>query len=217
MINHVAIIPDGNRHWALEQNLPKTAGYPQAIKVIERCCYWAIEQNIPYISFYCFSTENYERRPQDEIDNFINLATQYINDGINYYLNMNIKIIFRGRKDRLPAHIIQAIEQAEKATENCNKLNLILCIDYGGKNEIIEAIAAGAKTEQDINLYMNQFCPDPEIIIRTSGVQRLSNFLLWQSTYSELFFIKKNFPDLNFQDLDKILKDYYNRYRNFGA
>lgn len=217
MIQHIAIIPDGNRHWARAHGLPSTAGYPQGIKIIERCCFWAIENNIPYISFYCFSTENFKRRPQEEIDNFIQMAVDYTKDGLDYYLNMDIKVIFNGRKDRLPSHIIEAIRDVELATQNCTKLTLILCIDYGGRNEIIRAIEAGAKTEEELNAFMNRYAPDPDIILRTSGVIRLSNFLLWQSAYSELFFIDKTFPDLSFKDLDNILLEFNARNRCFGG
>lgn len=217
MIQHIAIIPDGNRHWARVHGLPNTAGYPQGIKVIERCCFWAIENNIPYISFYCFSTENLVKRPQEEVDNFIQMAMDYTKDGLDYYLNMNIQVCFNGRKDRLPSHIIQAIEEVEQATAHCTKLKLILCIDYGGRNEIVQAIAAGAKTEDEISDFMNRIAPDPDIIVRTNNIRRLSNFMLWQASYSELFFIEKYFPDLQLNDLDNVLIEYENRERYYGG
>lgn len=218
MLMHVAIIPDGNRRWARSQGLPSVAGYPQGITVIENCCAWAIDKHIPFLSFYCFSTENLVKRPEDEVDNFIELVVNYAETGINYYINMGIKVIFNGRRDRLPEHIIKSISNVEEQTVNGTNLTLILCIDYSGKNEIVEAIAAGAKTEEELNNYMNRFAPDPDIIIRTSGIVRLSNFMLWQATYSELFFLPKHFPELTMEDLDQVLYEFENkRPRYYGG
>lgn len=217
MMKHIAFIPDGHRHWAKEKGLPAVAGYPHGIKTIEQCCAWAIKNNIPYISFYCFSTENFERRPKDIVDYFIALAVDYAAKQTKYYVDNNIKVVFNGRRDRLPNSIIAALEQVEIATKDNTGLTLMLCCDYGGRNEIVQAIQAGAKTEEELNNFMCRYTPDPDAIVRTSGVKRLSNFLLWQSAYSELFFIDKYFPDLTEADLDQILNEFNHRSRSFGG
>lgn len=218
MIKHIAIIPDGNRHWARANNLPNVAGYPQALTVIERCCYWAIENNISYLSFYCYSTENFERRPRDEYENFIKLFTEYYDNKLDFYVNSGIKVHFNGRKDRLPENIFEICDKVEQTTINGTNLTLIFCIDYGGRNEIVEAIAAGATTEQEINAYMNRIFPDPDIVIRTNNIRRVSNFMLWQISYSELFFLEPYFPDLTMEDLDAVIEEFNNkRERYYGG
>lgn len=217
MLTHMAIIPDGNRHWAIEQGLPAIAGYPQAIKIIENCCSWAIDHNIPYLSFYCFSTENFDKRPQHEIDNFIQLAINYAFEGVDYYVNMGIKVIFNGQRDRLPQNIISAVESVENKTKDGTRLTLILYIDYSGKTEIIEAINKGIKTKQEMDAYMNRFAPDPDVIIRTNNAKRLSNFMLWQASYAELFFLPMYFPDLKDNDLNEVLEEFNHRARRYGG
>ena len=217
MIQHIAFIPDGNRHWAVAHGLPKVAGYPQSLKVIERCCYWAIDNKIPYISFYCYSTENFERRPRDEFNNFIELLTKYYHEHLNDYINAGIRVVFNGRKDRLPAEIITIVEDTEQKTLNGTNLTLVMCIDYGGRHEIVQAIEAGAKTEEEISAFMQRNAPDPEIIVRTNNMRRLSNFMLWQASYSELFFLPQCFPDVTIEDLNEILNEYYQREKYYGG
>lgn len=214
MLNHLAIIADGNRRWAKKNNLPKAFGYQQALGVIENCCEWAISNNIKYLTFYVFSTENWNRTPE-EIEMIMNLGMMYFLKA-GWYKNKGIQVKFIGKRDRLRKKLVDNCNNLENETKNNTNLHLNICLDYGGRNEIEEAISAGARTEKEITNYLHNKMPDPDIILRTGGDKRLSNFLLWQSAYSELFFIDTFFPDLKTTELDKIKEEFFKRKRNFG-
>ena len=215
-MNHLAIIADGNRRWAAAYNLPKAAGYYQGLLTIERIGTWAIKKGIKFITLYCFSTENWSR-PKEEIDSLKDLATDYFDRQGKWYLKNNIKTIFSGRKDRLDAHLLERIERLEDMTKDCDGLNMIFCIDYGGRDEIVRAIATGARTEEELDCVISKGIPHPDAILRTGGQQRLSNFMLWQSAYSELFFVDYFFPELDDKKLNKVVEDFNARKRNYGG
>lgn len=216
MIKHMALIADGNRRWAAENELPIESGYIQGLTTIENCCEWAISRGVEYLTIYCFSTENWGR-PENEVNQLMELAKWYFSDKLDWYVASNIHVRFAGRKDRFAPDLLEKLYKVEKATAGCKSLKLTICADYGGRDEIVRAIAAGAKTEKEIAEFLDIKAPDPEMIVRTGGAIRLSNFLLWQAAYAELFFIPVYFPTLDTNTLDSLVNEYNNRKRNFGC
>ena len=146
----------------------------------------------------------------------MDLARQYFEERRDWYVAVGIKVRFSGRRDRLDRDIIEKLVRLEKATEKGQSMVLTICVDYGGRDEISRAIAAGARTEEEINSLLFKEIPEPDAILRTGGEYRLSNFMLWQAAYSELFFDEILFPDLDFSKLNEILSEYQKRTRNFG-
>ena len=216
MIEHVALIADGNRRWATVNSLPWETGYLQGLTTIEHCCEWAISREIKYLTIYCFSTENW-RRPENEVNQLMDFARWYFDERLDWYVNSDIGVCFAGRKDRLATDLVEKLRRVENATSDCASLKLTICVDYGGRDEIVRAVSAGARTEKEISEHLDIKAPDPDMIVRTGGEMRLSNFLLWQSAYSELFFISAYFPDLDAVILDSLVNEYNNRKRNFGC
>lgn len=214
-MKHLAIIADGNRRWAEKNKLPKKMAYAQGLVIIENCCDWAIQNNVKYLTVYCLSTENL-RRSKEEIDIIIKSAYQYLDSQKDWYINKGIQVHFIGRRDRLDEDIFKRIDLLEQDTEQGNNLILTICFDYGGRDEIVRAISLGAKTEEQITAILNKYSPEPDVILRTGGQYRLSNFLTWQSIYSELFFLDTLFPELQTEQLTKIKEEYFNRKRNYG-
>lgn len=216
MIKHVALIADGNRRWAAENNVPWETGYLQGLTAIENCCDWAISQGVKYLTIYCFSTENWGR-PENEVNQLMNFARWYFSEKLDWYIASDISVCFAGRKDRLALDLVEKLNKVENATSNCNSLRLTICVDYGGRDEIVRAIADGARTEDEISEHLDIKAPDPDMIIRTGGAMRLSNFLLWQAAYAELFFTPIYFPALDGVILDSFVNEYNGRKRNFGC
>lgn len=216
MVQHIALIADGNRRWAVANELPLGTGYLQGLITIERCCEWAIDQEVKYLTIYCFSTENWGR-PENEVNQLMDFARWYFVEKLDWYIASDICVCFAGRKDRLAPDLVEKLRKVENATSNCGSLKLTICVDYGGRDEIVRAIAYGAKTEKEISEYLDIKAPDPDMIVRTGGEMRLSNFLLWQSAYAELFFIPTYFPDLDAAILNSLINEYDNRKRNFGC
>jgi undecaprenyl diphosphate synthase len=216
MVEHIALIADGNRRWAAENNVPWETGYLQGLTAIENCCDWAISRGIKYLTIYCFSTENWGR-PENEVNQLMDFARWYFSEKLDWYITSDISVCFAGRKDRLAVDLVEKLQKVENATSNCKSLRLIICVDYGGRDEIVRAVAAGARTEDEISKYLDIKAPDPDMIIRTGGAMRLSNFLLWQAAYAELFFTPIYFPDLDYVILDSFVNEYDGRKRNFGC
>jgi undecaprenyl diphosphate synthase len=214
-MKHLAIIADGNRRWAKTKGINLVFGYDKGVSVVERCCEWCIENSLDFLTVYCFSTENWSR-PAIEVRYLISLGKRYFAKRGLWYVEKGIRIKFSGRRDRLDDDVLEKISQLEKITENGTKLTLVVCLDYGGRDEIARAIEAGARTEEEIDTWMNAIAPAPDAILRTGGDKRLSNFLLWQSAYAELFFSDIFFPDLNKQELDLVLQEYKKRKRTYG-
>ena len=215
MVQHIALIADGNRRWAKENNLPWETGYLQGLTAIENCCEWAISRSVKYLTIYCFSTENWGR-PENEVNQLMDFARWYFIEKLDWYVSSDISIHFAGRKDRLAPDLVEKLSIVEKETANCDSLKLTICVDYGGRDEIVRAIAAGARTEEEISEYLD-ISPDPDMIVRTGGNMRLSNFLLWQSAYAELLFTPIYFPALDEAILDSFIDEYNSRKRNFGC
>ena len=196
-------------------NFPKKLGYMQGLITIENCCDWAIKNKIKYLTIFCFSTENWIRT-KEEIDLLMELARTYFVAQKNWYINKDISVHFSGRKDRLDKDILKKSQILEQDTKNGKTLTLTICIDYGSKDEIARAIAAGARTVEEIDSILTENFPDPDVILRTGGQHRLSNFLLWQGAYSELFFLDCLFPDLSDSDLDQVKTEFQKRKRTYG-
>ena len=215
-MRHLAIIADGNRRWAASQNLPKEAGHAQGLNVIERCCEWAISRDVKMLTVYCFSTENWGRE-SGEVDRIMDLARWYFRERREWVVIRGIRVRFAGRRDRLAADLVESMSVMEDETRGCNTLTLTICADYGGRDAITRAVQHGARTEQELDMALTAEIPTPDAILRTGGEMRLSNFLLWQAAYAELFFSPTMFPALEDAELDEVLNEYGERKRNYGT
>jgi len=219
-LNHVAFIMDGNGRWGKKRNKSRNYGHLQGVKAVEKIVKGSIKLKIPIVSFYVFSTENW-KRPKSEIKYLFNLVNLYFKKELKNIIKNNIKINILGKLSSLPTTIKKELKVAVRKTKNNNKLIVNLAINYGSKTEILEAFKKINFKKQKLNiknindnLYVK--LPDPDILIRTGGKKRLSNFLLWQLAYSELYFLGKLWPDFNVNDLKKIIKNYRSIKRNFG-
>ncbi len=221
-LNHIAIIMDGNGRWAKKNSVNKKSGHQAGIDVAIKICK-SISKNstAKHLTLYAFSTENWNRSPL-EVAQLFKLIDATYKKFKKTALNENIKIIHLGKKNRLPKKTLKIINDVVETTKINNGLNLNIALNYGGRAEILDAFKIYKNSKLKINeknfysfLY-NPKLPDPEIIIRTGGDFRISNFLLWQSAYSELFFTKTLWPSFNYTKLKKILNDFNERKRNFG-
>ncbi len=222
-LNHVAIIMDGNGRWGLKKKKSRNFGHLQGIKNVETVIRSSIKKQIPHLTLFTFSTENW-KRPENEINFLFNLIRKSLKKNLVKIIKQGIKINILGRKKGLPQDIAQTIKTIEKKTINNREMSLNLALNYGSKQEIFNAFKNLVKKEgKEINVrnFENELytknIPDPEILIRTGGTRRLSNFLLWQLAYTEIFFVDKLWPDFNEQDFNKIIKKFYKIKRNFGT
>jgi len=225
---HVAIIMDGNGRWAKKLGLPRIAGHKAGVKRLHDIVKLTIEYNIKYLTLYAFSSENWSR-PKLEIDDLMYLLSSFLDKEAKEFLKQNIVLKVIGRRDRLKKDIVDRIEHIEKQSLSNNGLTLVIALDYSGREDIRSAIINIYKkisinktsieniSFDDIeNSLMTKGIPDPDLIIRTSGEYRISNFLLWQSAYSEYEFVRCNWPDFNKKRYLNALKNYENRERRFG-
>ncbi|ACR80298.1 MULTISPECIES: isoprenyl transferase [Kosmotoga] len=220
---HIAIIMDGNGRWAKQRGLRRTEGHKKGAEVADSVARWAAELGIRYLTLYAFSTENW-KRPKEEVEFLFNLLVRYINNRLNEIINEGIKLKFLGRIQQLPGNIRRFCENIEQKTAKNDRLNLIIALNYGGRAEIIDAVnkilaAKLKKVDEHIferYLYLPEM-PEPDLIIRTSGEKRLSNFLMWESAYSELYFCEKLWPEFTKDDFLQAIEDYSRRKRKFGA
>ena len=226
---HIAIIMDGNRRWAKNKGLPISLGHKEGAKTLEKIVRYANKIGIKYITVYAFSTENW-KRTEEEVSALMNLFQSYLDDYSKRADSENIKVKIIGSKKGLSEKMKKSIEKCMERTKNNTGVTFNIALNYGGRDEIVKAvqnIAKQAKNNQlevdeinektiSDNLYtMGQ--PDPDLVIRTSGEQRLSNFLPWQVVYAEFLFVEKNWPDFTEQDLDNAIIEYQKRTRKFGA
>ncbi len=219
-LNHVAFIMDGNGRWGQIRNKGRNFGHIKGVDTVKKIVKSSIKQKIPIVTFYVFSTENW-KRPRTEINFLFNLITNYFNKELNNVIENGIKIKIIGKTKTLPKKIKLALDKVEKLTEKNKKIKVNLAINYGSKDEIANAAKDSKKLKTSVlsiqkNLYTSNF-PDPDILIRTGGHKRLSNFMLWQLAYSELYFLKKLWPDFNSNDLKKIINHFKKTRRNFGS
>ncbi len=219
---HVAIIMDGNGRWGLKKKKSRNYGHSVGVKTVENIIYQAISQKIKYLTLYTFSTENW-KRPKKEITFLISLLKNYIDNELRNLIEKNIKLKIIGNINKFPNSLKLKLREAEKLTKQNNKIQINIALNYGSKEEIVNTIKKLQKLSLKINsknisnhLYTANI-PDPEILIRTGDRKRLSNFLLWQSSYTELYFEKKLWPDFTKEDFKKIILNFSKVRRNFGA
>ena len=219
---HVAIIMDGNGRWGIKKKNSRNYGHSNGIKVVESIINAAISKKIKYLTLYTFSTENW-KRPKQEVNFLIKLLETYIDKEINKMLKNNIKLKIIGNLTKFPISLKKKLNKAEKLSNRNTKIQINIALNYGSKEEIIKSVKKLYNQNKSINeknisdnLYTKDI-PDPEILIRTGGNQRLSNFMLWQLAYTELFFLKKLWPDFKPIDLKRIIKKFKKIKRNYGA
>ena len=220
-IKHVAIIMDGNGRWGLREKQSRNLGHKAGLNTIEKIIKETIKNKIRFLTLYAFSTENW-RRPKKEINFLFNLLQNFLLKKTNQLNKEQIKLKIIGNKKIFSKKLKKTLLKSEKITNNNNKLQINLAINYGSKDELIYAVNKIKKKRKSINrlnieknLYTKN-SPDPDLLIRTGNRQRLSNFLLWQLAYSEIFFCKKLWPDFTTKDYNKILNKFKNTKRNFG-
>ena len=222
-LSHVAIIMDGNGRWAKKKNKLRKHGHLQGTRNIKKIIPYFIKNKISYLTLFAFSIDNW-RRPKSETSYLFFLFQDFLKKNLEYLIENNVKIKFIGEKNKLSNNIKTIIKKVEKLTKNKKNLNLTIAFNYSSKQEIINVIKKITKNKKKIitkkifedYLYTSGI-PDPDILIRTGGYQRLSNFLLWQVSYTEMFFTKKLWPDFKINDLKKIIIDYKKIKRNFGS
>ena len=219
-LNHVAIIMDGNGRWGLKHKNSRNAGHRAGLNTVERIIKQSIKNKIKFLTLFAFSTENW-KRPKKEINYLFNLLENFLINKIDDLHKQNIKLKIIGAKN-FSKKLNLLLNLAEKKTSKNSKIQINLALNYGAKFELISAIKKLQKNKDKINekniekfLYTKNI-PDPDLMIRTGNTKRLSNFLLWQLAYSEIFFEKKMWPDFNDKDYLKIIKEYKNLKRNFG-
>jgi undecaprenyl diphosphate synthase len=220
LLNHVAIIMDGNGRWGLKNKNSRNKGHKAGLVTVEKIINETINQKIEFLTLYAFSTENW-KRPQKEITYLFNLLENFLSQKIEKLNKQDIKLKIIGVKN-FSSKLNKLLHLSEKKTKNNKKLQINLAINYGSKIELINAIKNLRKNneitnEKNLSKYLQtKNIPDPDILIRTGNTKRLSNFLLWQIAYSEIFFEKKLWPDFNEKDYIKIIKNFKNIKRNFG-
>ena len=226
---HVAIIMDGNGRWATERGLPRSEGHRRGVEAVRKTVRAALELGIRHLTLYSFSSENWTR-PRDEIDFLFGLFRLYIRRDVNELHGQGVRITMIGSREGVPADMLELIDEAAERTAGNRKLHLVLAFNYGSRNEITRAvrrIAEDAKagridpksiTEATISDYLDTADhPEPDLIIRTGRELRLSNFLLWQSAYAELVFLKLNWPDFGREAFDEALNEFGKRIRRYGG
>ena len=220
-INHVAIIMDGNGRWGIKHKKSRNLGHRAGLNTVERIIKSTIKNKVKYLTLYAFSTENW-KRPQKEIKFLFKLLDSFIDQKINEFNKNNIKLKIIGNINVFNKKLKKKLKKSEQITKNNKRLQVNLALNYGSKSELINAFKKINKNKLNINikniekyLYTSNIL-DPDILIRTGSTHRLSNFLLWQLAYSEIFFEKKLWPDFKENDYNKILKKFRNTKRNYG-
>ena len=226
---HIAIIMDGSGRWAKRRGLPRTLGHQAGIRSVRRIVEACAELKVPVLTLYAFSVENW-KRPQREIDTLMRLLSEFLEKEIEEMNEHNIRFTAIGRTEELPEFVQKRLARTIEATQQNTGLILNLALNYGGRSEIVDAvrkIVARAKEnhlnpeEIDEALFSHylytHFLPDPDLLIRTSGEMRVSNFLLWQISYSEIYVTKKLWPDFTKKDLEEAIREFQHRERRFGA
>lgn len=226
---HIAVIMDGNGRWAKQRSLPRVAGHRAGMKTVKEIVKAADDLGVQVMTMYAFSTENW-KRPRDEVDFLMRLPQEFLSTELDELIERNVRLILVGSKEGLPAHTLAAMEQAEEKTKHNTGLKLHFALNYGGRTEIVKAVSELTKlvldgklsaeeiTEEAISshLYTHE-SPDPDLLIRTSGEIRLSNFMLWQLAYTELWFTDVLWPDFSKEHFYQAIAEYQGRARRYGA
>lgn len=229
---HVAIIMDGNGRWAKERGLKRTEGHREGMEAIRRVAHHAANRGVKVLTLYAFSTENWKRPPQ-EVHYLMKLPVEFFDRFVPELIENNIRVHMMGIEEKVPSSTLKSIHKAMDETKHCTGMVLNFAFNYGGRLEIAEAIKTiaqdvleGQVAVRDIDeeliaqqLFSNDLAPysDIDLMIRTSGEQRLSNFMLWQNAYSEFYFVEKNWPDFNGELFDQALSSYQQRHRRYGG
>lgn len=227
-LRHLAIIMDGNRRWAKKRGLPAIAGHRQGAKTLEQVCRDAKRLGIEYLTLYAFSTENWQRS-KEEVDALMGLLREYLKNDLKELQENNARIVFIGERSMLAEDIVVKMNDIEKQTAGNTDFTLCLAISYGARQEILNAVKSAAQklksgiiSAEDIDeryfsgLLYTKDIPDPDMLVRTSGEQRISNYLLWQIAYSELCFLDVLWPDFGRKELEMVIENYQNRERRYG-
>lgn len=221
MLQHLGIIADGNRRWAKENGLPKIEGHTRGLRTIEELVGACAKAEIPYVTFYVFSTENWGRE-EKEVSHIMKLAETRIIKMAEKMAKNNVRMLILGTRGKVNPVLSSLGEKAERITENCTGTTVCFCFNYGGEQEIADAANIALEVEGEItpdtirkHLYHPEV-PNIDMVVRTSGEERLSGFMLWRSAYAEFLFLKKYFPEMSAEDIKEILKEYEKRNRRFG-
>lgn len=221
-LHHVGLILDGNRRWAKANGKKALEGHRRGAEVFKELSLHLFEQGVEYVSAYIFSTENWQRTTE-EVDYLMKLVARAVELHLDEYHKKGIRVVVLGAREGLKDHVRKSIERTEKKTAENTRGTLALCFNYGGRQEIVDAVQAlkdseGEITEQSITEHL--YCPevpDVDLIIRTSGEQRLSGFMLWRASYAELAFVDTLWPDMTTEEIDTVLHNYQERERRFGC
>lgn len=227
-LQHLAIIMDGNGRWASRKGLPRALGHKKGAEAVKEITRAAGDLGVKYLTLYAFSTENWQRDPK-EVETLMGLLREYMKSDLKEIQENGVKIVFIGERQMLASDIVESMRKLEADTKDNNKMTLCIALSYGSRQEIVNAaqkIATLAKrgdiTPEDIDIKMfsdmlyTKDIPDPDLVIRTSGEKRVSNYLLWQIAYAEFFFSDVLWPDFNKQELEKIITDFNSRERRYG-
>ena len=218
-LNHVAFIMDGNGRWGQKKKRSRNYGHLNGVKTVKKVVESSIKLKIPIVTFYVFSTENW-KRPKTEINFLFNLIVGYFKEELTNVISNGIKINIIGKINKLPYNISSSLRDTVRKTKRNKKIIVNLAINYGSKDEIVDS-AKKIRTKLNINNLENNLytkkLPNPDILIRTGGHKRLSNFMLWQLAYTEIYFLKKLWPDFKSNDLKKIIRHFLKTKRNFGS
>lgn len=221
--HHIAFIIDGNGRWAKKRGMPRMFGHRAGIEAVKNTINYCLDIGIKETTFFCFSTENWNR-PKEEIDGLFNLFREFGTKNTEEFIKKDIKIIVIGNRENIPQDVVKIMEELEEKTKNCTALKVCICINYGGRYDIVNAVNNIIKdgknhiTEQEFSGYLlTKYMRDPDLIIRSSGEIRVSNYLLYQMAYSEFYFTKTYWPDFNKKELTKAIIDFQKRNRRFGA
>ncbi len=226
---HIAIIPDGNGRWAKKRGLPRSIGHREGSMALKKVVIYCSEIGVKYLTVFAFSTENW-KRPKSEVDALMNLLVEFLRNAEKELDGSNVRIKVIGDVKGLPDELQKEISRVEKLTSVNNGLNLIICLNYGGRLELLSAVReiavkvkSGRLKVEDIDEKQFESClytvgiPEPDLLIRTSGEQRISNYLLWQCAYTEFWFTDELWPDVNGSHIAQALKAYEHRNRRFGG
>lgn len=219
--NHIGIIMDGNRRWAKEKKKKTIEGHLAGANRIISLAKYIFDKGVKYLSIYAFSTENFNRSAE-EVSNLMGLIIKFFNERVNELHDYNIKIVVSGLRDNLSKEVLKCIDNVVDLTKDNTGGVLNVCLNYGGRREIVDAVnkikeANVNITEETFGKYLYNDLPDLDYVIRTSGEERISNFMLWQISYAEFYFPKVYFPDFDEKEFDKALEIYNNRNRRFGG
>lgn len=228
-LQHVAVIMDGNGRWAAERGLPRTLGHSEGVEAVRRTVKAALELSIPYLTIYSFSSENWSR-PLEEVNFLMGLMKRFIRRDLAELHNANVRIETIGERDRVEPELLKLIDEAKDLTRGNSRLTLVIAFNYGSRNEIARAAGRLARQAVDGKIHPDEIdaeclsreldtadIPDPDLLIRTSGEIRLSNFLLWQAAYAEFVFLDTYWPDFGRADLEAAIAEYYARERRYGG